>query len=183
MKFWFISYSLIWVFGKCHSFNILLFYKLKVIEMKTLKIILIHLFFETESSAKFHKTLANNPGSFCTVFLLLLYWFCSVLLVYGGHSTGIHSGNVILLKFIKNYLCVQLAGWNPCSTAAFSAGKPNASHPIGFITCKQKGNTQSYITFWNGINNTHRPLNNEQCFAFQHFLCLNWTSSKHAHYS
>lgn len=83
----------------------------------------------------------------------------------GGHSTGIHSGNAILLKFVKNYLCVQLAGWSPCSTAAFSAGKPNASHPIGFITCQQKGKTQSYIIFWNGINNTHRPLNNNRCFA------------------
>lgn len=168
MKFWFISYSPIWVFGKCHSFNILRFYTLKSIEIKTLKIILIHFFFKTDSSAKSHKTPVNNPASFCTGFLLLLHWFCSVLLVYRHHSTGIHSGNVILLKFIINYLCVQLAGWSPCSTAAFSAGKPNASHPIGFITCQQKGNTQS-----------HRPPNNVQwcCSQMNGVVTLSYVSA------
>lgn len=152
------------MFGKCHSLNILPFYKLKVIEMKTLKIILIHLFFETESSAQSHKTLENNPLSVLSFFYFYT-GFALFCCFWGGHSTGIHSGNAILLKFIKNYLCVQLAGWSPCSTAAFSAGKPNASHPIGFITCQEKGKTQAYIIFWNGINNTHRPLNNNRCFA------------------
>jgi len=64
------------VFGKYPSFSILPFYKLKVTEIKTLKIILIHLFFKTESSAQSHKILANNPGSFCTVFYTGFALFC-----------------------------------------------------------------------------------------------------------
>lgn len=81
MKFWFISYSLISVFEKSYSFNILPYYKLKVIERKTLKIIPIHLFFETEPSAQSHKTLAKNPGPFCNIIFYfysgfaLFWWF------------------------------------------------------------------------------------------------------------
>ena len=35
------------------------------------------------------------------------------------------------------YLYVQSSAWRPRSIAAFSAGSPNASHPMGCKTCKK----------------------------------------------
>lgn len=88
-----------------------------------------------------------------TLVLSILSFFYTVFVLFSLFMGS--TGEVfILLLFITNYLSVQLAGWRPCSTAAFSAGKPNASHPIGFITCQQKWKTQSYVTFWNDISNT-----------------------------
>lgn len=112
------------------------------------------------------------PSFIYASFALLLWFMGATVQVFTVKTPYFNSFN----------LCVQLAGWRPCSTAAFSAGKPNASHPIGFITCQQKEKPQCYATFWNGSSNTQRPPNNEWCLAFQHLLCLNWTSSKPANY-
>lgn len=164
MKFWFISYSLIWVFGKCHSFNILSFYKLKVTEMKTLKIILIHLFFKTEPSAQSHKTLANDPGSFCTVCLLLLHWLCSVLVIYGATVQVFTVEMSYYLNSLKTTFESSLQGEAHVQLQHFLL--VNQMHPIPLdLSPERKKEKQSYVTFWNGINNTHRPLNNERWFA------------------
>lgn len=61
------------MFGKCSSFDILAFYNLKFIEIKTLKIIPTYLFFKRESSAQPHKVLSNNLG--------LLYHLSSMLVL------------------------------------------------------------------------------------------------------
>lgn len=39
---------------------------------------------------------------------------------------------------IYRYLLVQCSGLRPCSMAAFSAGRPKASQPIGFRTFRKK---------------------------------------------
>lgn len=44
------------------------------------------------------------------------------------------------LKNASVYLLVQTSGSSPCSMAAFSAGRPNASQPMGWITFKKSYN-------------------------------------------
>ena len=74
-------------------------------------------------------------------FLLLGRLQCFVSFAFYFSCTGLKKkklfkGNVYkcLNTPVNTYLCVQLSGCRFLSIAAFSAGNPNASQPIGLIT-------------------------------------------------